>query len=625
MPSLHKWNEYQATIYTWGTVPRRNGVIQAALHKLSGRNVGHTAIKLRFPADKRGKELINKYLKSKEFNGLSIVDQEPEIKDMKEGEIYVLKQELENQENNEFNYYFLSNNQKKHHIHKLNKEFMLSQNKSLKLQLQQDIYKKHGFTLPGEKITYIKTHSYYEVYFSIWPSESSSIYNSNFVRDLYYENQGIPFNYNRNGAAYLTEELQHSYIRNWTMKSDFSFLHFFNRFNKKIALPPLFTYKTNFIEKLSKFGEEHGEIERLNLKKIVDDLNEIAIEIKELHEENYKLKSESIQLINNLNLKERKELLDLLDIININEDLLRKYKMKIMFKINKQELKMINKKINNEKYSQKIQQLFKNLETILNYKHEAKCREYKFLNLYKTNLNKYPLDQFISIGKSPDNECYLPVVDKENSKYVNSNLQGLDLEKMLKKISDITNDSQVFDFYAKNCSSGVLSIIYAGINMEMRNLLDKKLPKIKNYLNGKSRLFKILNSSKVKRFFPKVLLRFYNKTRTFTPQGVYNITSELEDKLALNQGIKNPSIAIKKLVKPVKFKKFVKLLNKIKTFFKNFNQNRHNNPSEKLNSLDKAFKSFTSIVPPDTENTHDNKTKINQDSEGIKADSSFKL
>ena len=271
--------------------------------------------------------------------------------------------------------------------------------------------------------------------------------------------------------------------------------------------------------------------------------------------------------------------------------------MKAIFYLKKEQLEIIRKNISNKGYSEKIQQLFKNLETILNYKHEGKLTEYKFLNLYKTNLHKYPLDEYISIGKRPDNECYLPIVDKGNSKYINSNVQGLDLEEMLKKILEITSDRQTFGLLDKNCSSTVLSVIYAGINREMRDLLGEKVPKIKNYLNSKSRLFKILNSSRVRRFLPKPLIRVYNKTRIFTPQVIYNIASKLEEKLAHKRGVKMPRAAIEKLVKPVKFNKFIKFLDKLKRLFEKANKFRENNSSERFEKLNKSFESLTSIVP----------------------------
>lgn len=48
-----KQHLYQATVCVWGVDPRGSHT------KLFGGNQGHSSIKLRFPADKRGHELIN--------------------------------------------------------------------------------------------------------------------------------------------------------------------------------------------------------------------------------------------------------------------------------------------------------------------------------------------------------------------------------------------------------------------------------------------------------------------------------------------------------------------------------------------------------------------------------------
>jgi len=57
-----KQNLYQATIYVWGVDPRGSHT------KLFGGNQGHSSIKLRFPKDSRGQELINKYCKQIPYN-----------------------------------------------------------------------------------------------------------------------------------------------------------------------------------------------------------------------------------------------------------------------------------------------------------------------------------------------------------------------------------------------------------------------------------------------------------------------------------------------------------------------------------------------------------------------------
>ncbi len=59
-------NLYEATVYTWGVKVRGASKLKHSVGAiLFGGNVGHASIKLCFPADKRGQDLINMYCKNK--------------------------------------------------------------------------------------------------------------------------------------------------------------------------------------------------------------------------------------------------------------------------------------------------------------------------------------------------------------------------------------------------------------------------------------------------------------------------------------------------------------------------------------------------------------------------------
>jgi hypothetical protein len=275
--SLQKEELCQATVYTWGTAPRKHNLSGGIRSKLYGGNVGHAAIKLRFPVDERGDDLIKKYLDSQKIYKVVSIANEPNEKDMKKGTVYLLKNELNDKENNTFNYCFLSDGVKKKYTHELNDK----SEKNRQLHIVQEIFSKNGFIQMSQKLKYQKiSDKYYEVYFSVFPASGvSSLYLGDFASDLFSENDGVEMNYDRNGKGYLKrEKLKDYYLRNWTMKSKFSLLQLFGKFNRKITLAPLFRYNSNFTVNLSKYRKQYGENKFIELKKIINELRKTTIE-----------------------------------------------------------------------------------------------------------------------------------------------------------------------------------------------------------------------------------------------------------------------------------------------------------------------------------------------------------
>lgn len=52
---------YQATVYTWGVKPNKHKLTLSSKVKLFGGNIGHASMSITFPADERGKQLIQTY------------------------------------------------------------------------------------------------------------------------------------------------------------------------------------------------------------------------------------------------------------------------------------------------------------------------------------------------------------------------------------------------------------------------------------------------------------------------------------------------------------------------------------------------------------------------------------
>lgn len=187
--------------------------------------------------------------------------------------------------------------------------------------------------------------------------------------------------------------------------------------------------------------------------------------------------------------------------------------------------------------------------------------EYKTLYQEQKQITKYNIDNYIKIGKLPDNKSYLPTIDSENSKHSNKN--GLDLERMLQEMRIIADDPEEFNLHKKNCSSTTLRILQSGVLYKDRMYFKKHLPKIRKYLDKNSWIFKM-----------------------FTPQSVYNIASKTEKVFSKRKGIGMPYKAI--FNKPESIKKILNGLKIMRTFFVNQNKFHRLIDNEEINNNSKT-------------------------------------
>jgi hypothetical protein len=106
-------------------------------------------------------------------------------------------------------------------------------------------------------------------------------------------------------------------------------------------------------------------------------------------------------------------------------------------------------------------------ENIQIHKQQKNRLKENFKILFKKDINDY-----IDFGKEPDHVVELPLKDDLHL--------GLELEPMLTKAKDISNEEIPFGIYKKNCSATALNILNAGINPLDRRWMAANVANISN-------------------------------------------------------------------------------------------------------------------------------------------------
>lgn len=80
-------------------------------------------------------------------------------------------------------------------------------------------------------------------------------------------------------------------------------------------------------------------------------------------------------------------------------------------------------------------------------------------------------EQFVTRGHSPDNQIHLPVSGIKNGE---QEKLGLNVERMLMKMRDLTDDGKKFDLATKNCSMTTGAILASGAESHLRSYFQEK-------------------------------------------------------------------------------------------------------------------------------------------------------
>ncbi|MGD9592257.1 MAG: hypothetical protein AB7V32_07040, partial [Candidatus Berkiella sp.] len=80
-------------------------------------------------------------------------------------------------------------------------------------------------------------------------------------------------------------------------------------------------------------------------------------------------------------------------------------------------------------------------------------------------------ERFVTKGHAPDSNVHLPVSGLNDSDYLKP---GLNIERMLKKMHDLTQDGQKFNLTTKNCSMTTGAILASGAEPQLRDFFEDK-------------------------------------------------------------------------------------------------------------------------------------------------------
>jgi hypothetical protein len=464
--------DYLMTVYTWGTKHGKKALTPSLEQKFWGGNVGHAAIKLTFPANDRGTQLIHDFCIK---DGKSIIPHEKKI------------------------------------TQESMAAFQIDPNTGLIC-----------FDQEGNPITQINTikHEYYEVYFSWWPPAVLIEH----IKDLEKGRAGVPYSWPVNTDPALIETRpQHGFYEKVVPKFMYSSLGI----EPYITLgPPIKVKYPNIDSTQSTTQLLNSNLSKQLQKEILEDINDISHHSYDLVKPKLEihtrvLKQDPLLKLNYLYLYEQKHTL----IIKLSNDIdfLKKKINKIQRRIATLELEIQTN--NNPAKAQNLQQsLDKNKADLLPLREELNTKLHllhkeqqissqitdDFFATFKESISKY-----IEHGKQPDGTVMIPLIDPS----IPNDAVGLNLQEILKKMRGIATDQISYGLYTKNCSATILAVLRAGMSA---HYMGHNIPEIRDDYTNKNPVVSQRIDDGFKQIYPG--LNF----SAITPQMVYNAGRQLE-------------------------------------------------------------------------------------------------